>query len=79
MALYEVVRDFVKFIEWNLEWPSKGSWVEDSSADRDNAKLTEVTQLLSVNEKPKEKQTEELLEIYDIFVVLFLERTHAKV
>lgn len=43
-----------------------------------NGKLVEVIQLLSVDEKPKEKEMEELLEIYDILVVLFLKRTHTK-
>ena len=43
-----------------------------------NGKLVEVTQLLSVDAKPKEKEMEELLEIYEIFVVLFLKRTHTK-
>ena len=43
-----------------------------------NGKLVEVIQLLSVDEKPKEKEMEELLEIYDILVVLFLKRTHTQ-
>lgn len=43
-----------------------------------NGKLVEVIQLLSVDEKPKEKEMEELLEIYEIFIVLFLKRTHTK-
>lgn len=43
-----------------------------------NGKLVEVIQLLSVDKKPKEKEMEELLEIYEIFIVLFLKRTHTK-
>lgn len=50
---------------------------ESCFADGCNVKLVEVTQLLLVDEKPKEKEMEELLEIYEIFVVLFLKRTHA--
>lgn len=60
--------DFVKF----------GTWVESSSADRGNIKLVEVTQPLLVNEKSQGKEMEELLEIYEKFVVFFLLRTHTK-
>ena len=50
--------------------------VENNSADRDNGKLVEVMQFLSVDAKPKEKEIKELLEVYEIFVVLFLKITH---
>ena len=50
--------------------------VENNSADRDNGKLVEVVQFLSVDAKPKEKEIKELLEVYEIFVVLFLKITH---
>ena len=50
--------------------------VENNSADRDNGKLVEVVQFLPVDAKPKEKEINELLEVYEIFVVLFLKITH---
>ena len=50
--------------------------VENNSADRDNGKLVEVVQFLPVDAKPKEKEIKELLEVYEIFVVLFLKITH---
>ena len=52
--------------------------VENNSADKDNGKLVEVVQFLSVDAKPKEKEIKELLEVYEIFVVLFLKITHMK-
>lgn len=52
--------------------------VENNSADIDNGKLVEVIQFLSVDAKPKEKEIKELLEVYEIFVVLFLKITHMK-
>ena len=52
--------------------------VENNSADKDNGKLVEVAQFLSVDAKPKEKEIKELLEVYEIFVVLFLKITHMK-
>ena len=72
------------FIEWNPEWNGRGSWVENSPADGGGAgrgndvKLVEVTQLLVVTEKPKEAEIQKLLEIFEIFVVLFHERTSTK-
>lgn len=44
----------------------------------DDVKLVEVTQLLVVTEKPKEAEIQKLLEIFEIFVVLFHERTSTK-
>lgn len=52
--------------------------VENNSADRDNGKLVEVMQFLSVDAKPSEKEIKELLEVHEILLVLFLKITHMK-
>lgn len=41
-------------------------------------KLVEVTQFSLVNEKPKEKEMEDSLKVYEMFLGFFLERTQTK-
>lgn len=55
MALYKVIRSFVKFRDEILNGMAKGV-VESISADSGHVKSVEVTQLLLVNESPRKNK-----------------------
>lgn len=55
MALYKVIRSFVKFIDEILNGMAKGV-VESISADRGHVKSVEVTQLLLANKSQRKNK-----------------------